>query len=58
MHSNPTPPVGDTEAQAALLMDITEPTATTLYNYDTDLDEEPGRLIEIGGEGPTEIHIN
>jgi hypothetical protein len=30
------------------------PSATTLYNYDTDRDASPGLLIARGGTGPTE----
>lgn len=46
LHNNPTPPVGNTTAQADLLMNTTAPTSGTLYNYDTDRDSELGiRLI-------------
>ena len=33
LHNNPTPPTGDTSAQAVLSIDTTAPTATTLYRY-------------------------
>jgi len=51
LHNNPTPPVGDTSAQADLPLSYTVPTATALYNYDTDNDADPGRMIkkDIGG---------
>ncbi|MFC2001120.1 hypothetical protein ACFLUZ_01285 [Chloroflexota bacterium] len=45
-HNNPTPPVGDTEDQANLSLSYTAPTATTLYNYDTNNDNDPGRWIQ------------
>jgi hypothetical protein len=48
LHNNPTPPVGDTTSQSILPMDRTAPTATTLYNYDTDRDTAPG-LITLAG---------
>lgn len=53
LHNNPTPPVGDTVAQADLVMDGSAPTATTLYNYDTNHDSYPGRelrKVKRGGE--------
>jgi len=45
LHNYPTPPVGDTIAQADLPLSYTIPTATVLYNYDTDYDAFPGRII-------------
>jgi len=45
LHNYPTPPVGDTIAQANLPLSYVIPTATVLYNYDTDYDAFPGRLI-------------
>jgi hypothetical protein len=35
-------------------MDSTNPTASVLYNYDTDRDAFPGLLIAKGGSGPEE----
>ena len=35
-------------------MDWTPPTATTLYNYDTDRDGDAGLYLPKGGSGPTE----
>ena len=49
LHNNPTPPVGDTRMQHPLPMDAHTPTATTLFNYDSDRDSSPGRLILKGG---------
>lgn len=54
LHNNPTPPVGDTNAQANLAMDASAPTAATLFNYDADNDAAAGRLILRGGAGATE----
>jgi len=53
LHNNPTPPVGDTNVQANLLMDDVEPTASTLYNYDTNADSAAGRYVAKGGSGTT-----
>lgn len=54
LHNNPTPPTGDTTSQTALPFDKLAPTATTLYNYDTDRDSSAGLLIVKGGTGATE----
>jgi hypothetical protein len=54
LHDQPTPPVGDTTAQANLPLDNTAPVATTLHNYDTDRDAFPGLLIQKGGSGANE----
>lgn len=53
LHNNPTPPVGSTTSQANLPISSVAPTATTLYNYDTDRDSFPGRLIQKGGGDST-----
>ena len=50
LHNYPTPPTENTTAQASLPMNLTAPTATVLYNYDTSYDSDPGRLI-IQGAG-------
>ena len=42
LHNNPTPPTGDTTMQHPLPMDADTPTATTLFNYDTDHDAFAG----------------
>ena len=54
LHNSPTPPTADTAAQANLAMNVTRPTATTLFNYDTDQDSAPGRLVARGGSGAGE----
>ena len=54
LHNNPSPPTGDTSSQAVLSIDWTSPTATTLYNYDTDRDGDVGLYMAKGGGGPTE----
>ncbi len=46
LHNYPTPPVGDTDAQADLPLSYTIPTATVLYNYDMDYDSDSGRTIK------------
>ena len=53
LHNNPTPPTGNTAMQHPLPMDAVVPTATTLFNYDTDHDAFPGRSIEKGGSATT-----
>ncbi|MCH8950194.1 MAG: hypothetical protein IIB87_07450 [Chloroflexi bacterium] len=54
LHNNPSPPTGDTASQDPLPLNKTLPTATTLYNYDTDRDSDAGLLILKNGSGPTE----
>lgn len=49
LHNAPTPPVGGTPSRFNLALDATAPTATTLYNYDTDCDGRAGRAIRRGG---------
>ena len=58
MHSNPSPPTGDTNSQADLPFTTTVPTATILYNYDQDVDAEPGKQIAKGGSGANESDLN
>jgi hypothetical protein len=45
LHNNPTPPTGNTTAQYNLTMTTTTPTVATLYNYDTNSANRPGRGI-------------
>jgi hypothetical protein len=45
LHNNPTPPVGNTTAQANLTATLTAPTQGTLYDYDTDCDNRTGRWL-------------
>ena len=45
LHNNPTPPVGNTTAQANLTATTTASTQATLYNYDTNCDTRTGRLL-------------
>jgi hypothetical protein len=45
LHNNPTPPVGNTTAQANLTATTTAPTQATLYNYDTNCDSRTGRWV-------------
>lgn len=54
LHNNPSPPVGNTNAQANLAMNTTAPSAAGLFNYDADQDAAAGRLIVRGGSGASE----
>ena len=55
LHNNPTPPTGDTTSQTNLPLDLVAPTATTLFNYDTDRDSEPGiQLIRSSDPAETD----
>ena len=54
LHNNPSPPTADTTASQGLPLDTIGPTATTLYNYDTDRDGDVGRLLQKGGVGAGE----
>lgn len=58
LHNNPTPPSGNTNMQANLVMNTTAPTATTLYNYDADQDSSAGRLVLRGGSGAGETDLS
>jgi hypothetical protein len=55
LHNNPSPPTGDTSSQPVLPCTTTVPIAPTLYNYDTDYDSGPGRVIQRGGSGADEV---
>jgi hypothetical protein len=57
LHNFPTPPTGNTSAQANLSMNATAPSAATLFNYDTNFDTAPGRLILRGGSGAGEADL-
>ena len=57
LHNNPTPPTGDTDAQADLSMDEDNPTAGTFYNYDQNWDSNPGRKIEESDGGPDGLQL-
>lgn len=57
LHNNPTPPSGDTDAQADLPMDENNPTADAFYNYDQNYDSNPGRKIEQSDGGPDGLEI-
>ncbi|HEU0021444.1 MAG TPA: hypothetical protein VFR55_07215 [Dehalococcoidia bacterium] len=55
LNNNPTPPTGNTNAQAILPMNPGLPTQTTLFNYDQDRDAlAAGLLILAGGGGADE----
>lgn len=56
LHNNPTPPTGNTTSQPVLPLNQNSPTASVLYNYDTDRDSQPGRVIQKGGSGPSETN--
>jgi hypothetical protein len=57
LHDSPTPPVGDTNAQANLPMTVTMPASEPLWNYDADLDSAAGRTIALGGSGAGESNL-
>jgi hypothetical protein len=58
LHNNPTPPSGNTAAQANLGMNTTIPTGPTLYNYDVGADTALGRRLQKSGSGPAETNLN
>ena len=53
-HNYPTPPTGDTASHAPLSMDRIAPLASTLYNYDTDRDTDPGLQLKKSKRGLSE----
>jgi hypothetical protein len=55
LHNNPTPPTGDTSSHTVLPFDGTAPTASVLYNYDTDRDTAGGLVLAKSGLGLSEI---
>ncbi len=57
LRNNPTPPVGDTNAQSPLMLSGTAPTATTLYNYDQDYNANPGRTLQPTNLGKLETDL-
>jgi len=57
LHNNPTPPVGDTDAQANLAMDEDNPTVEPFYNYDQNYDSNPGRKVEESDGGPDGLEL-
>jgi len=57
LHNNPTPPVGDTDAQENLSMDENNPTAEPFYNYDQNYDSNPGRRVEESDGGPDGLEL-
>ena len=60
LHNNPTPPMMDTASQAVLPMDHEMPSAvpqlTTLYNFDTNRDGDPGLLLVKSSNGLSETN--
>ncbi len=54
LHNNPTPPAANTTARFNLPLNATTPTATTLWNYDTNCDWRAGRSIVRGAGLVTE----
>ena len=57
LHNNPTPPAGDTDAQADLPMDESNPTVEPFYNYDQNYDSNPGRRVEESDGGPDGLEL-
>jgi hypothetical protein len=58
LHNNPTPSTGDTTSQADLNADTSYPSASTLYNYDSDRDASAGILLQKGGSGASEANLD
>ena len=56
LHNDPTPPTADTASQSLLPMDEIKPSATNLFNYDTNRDAVAGLFIKHrhGGGGLNE----
>lgn len=60
LHNNPTPPTGDTNAQADLPLTSTAPTAAVLPNYAADLDGNTGvtgRFLDKTSAGLNELDL-
>jgi hypothetical protein len=57
LHNNPTPPNGNTTRQANLPLNETAPSVATLFNYDTNGDSAPGRLIQKDAQGATQTDL-
>ncbi|NQW16895.1 MAG: hypothetical protein HQ478_05350 [Chloroflexi bacterium] len=57
LNNNPTPPTATTTAQTGLGMTQTYPSASTLWDYDSDIDSGAGRTIAKGGSGSGETDI-
>lgn len=56
LHDDPTPPTAHGASSALLGLDETAPTASTLFNYDTDRDAFAGLLLAVGtGLGETDL---
>jgi hypothetical protein len=57
LHNNPSPPVGNTISQVNLTMTATAPTATTLYDYSTDVAGPPvGRSLAESNRSLTDTN--
>lgn len=54
LHNNPSPPTANTSSQANLPLNETQPTAGTLYNYDSNRDSYAGLTVERSGSGLSE----
>lgn len=53
LHHTPSPPIRDTPARTNLPMDAVAPVQTTLFNYDRNFDEIPGRSLAPTDPSPT-----
>jgi hypothetical protein len=58
LHNRPTPPTGNTTAQANLSMTVVVPTAGTLYNYDSNYNNTAGRRLQRSGSGAGDTRLN
>jgi len=54
LHNNPSPATGGTVSQAVLPLDLAAPTASTLYNYDTNRDTSAGLTLVRSSVGIAE----
>ena len=58
LHNSSTPPGVDTASQAVLPLDTELPVATTLFNYDTDVDSASGLELRETNQGLNESNPN
>lgn len=54
LHNRPTPPSGNTTSQVNLAMDASQPTASSLFRYSTDIATDKGRIIQRSALGLAE----
>lgn len=54
LHNTNTTPTADSDRVASMAGNLVPPVATTLFNYDRDVDTVPGRNLATGGGGATD----